>query len=188
VLQEKTTKSGIPTLRSVDHVAFTVPDLDAAVGFFTAHFGGTPVFFDGPFSDDGDGMTRRLNVDPTASCRLAMVRLGAVNLELFQYDTPEQSDQPPRNSDVGGHHLAFYVDDIDAAHRYVSTIPGVRVMEGPNGVAADSPVKGQRWFYFLTPWGLQMELTSCPGGRFYAGLPGGAMAPPAAEPLVEARE
>jgi catechol 2,3-dioxygenase-like lactoylglutathione lyase family enzyme len=187
-LQHKSIRTGIPTLRSVDHVAFTVPHLEAAVEFFTTHFGGTCVFYDGPFADDADGMTRRLNVDPKASCRLAMVRLGAVNLELFQYDAPGQADQPPRNSDIGGHHLAFYVDDIDAAHRYVSTIPGVRVMEGPNGVADGSPVAGQRWFYFLTPWGLQMELTSCPGGRFYGGLPGGAMAPPAADPLVEVQQ
>ena len=184
MLQRKSTKSGIPTLRSVDHVAFTVPDLDAAVEFFTEHFGGTCVFYDGPFTDDGDGMTRRLNVDAAASCRLAMVRLGSVNLELFQYDAPEQADHPRRNSDIGGHHLAFYVDDVDAAHRYVSAIPGVRVMEGPNGVADDSPVAGQRWIYFLTPWGLQVELTSCPGGRFYAGLPGAMMASPANDPLV----
>ncbi|MFV2172751.1 VOC family protein [Actinomadura sp. LOL_016] len=171
---------GVPTLRNVDHVAFTVPDLDAAVSFFVEHFRGELVFHDGPFSGRGDEMTRRLNVAPEARCRLAMVRMGRhTNLELFEYEAPERRETPPRNSDVGGHHLALYVDDIDAAHAYVASIPGVVVMDGPNGVAPDSPVAGQRWFYFLTPWGMQMELTSCPGGGFYAGLPGAGMAPPA---------
>ena len=170
--------TGVPTLRSVDHVAFTVPDLEAAVEFFTTHFGGTCVFYDGPFADDADGMARRLNVDPKATCRLAMVRLGGVNLELFQYHAPGQADQSPRNSDIGGHHLAFYVDDIDAAFEYVRSIPGVTVQEGPNGVSVDAPVAGQRWFYFQSPWGMQMEMTTCTGDGFYTGMPGAAMVAP----------
>ncbi|MFF2111808.1 VOC family protein [Rhodococcus koreensis] len=169
----------IPTVCSVDHVAYTVPDLDAAVAFFVDHFAGECIFFDGPFSDSEDGMARRLNVHPDAKCRLAMVRLGlTTNIELFEYSAPDQTTQPPRNSDIGGHHLALYVDDIDEGYDYVRSIPGVVVMAGPNGVAPDSPVAGQRWFYFLTPWGMHMELTSCPGGSFYAGLPGERMAPP----------
>jgi hypothetical protein len=62
---------------------------------------------------------------------------------------------------------------------YASGIPGVRVAEGPNGVADDSPVAGERWFYFLTLWELQMEMTSCPGGRLYAALHGGNHQQPA---------
>ena len=68
----------------------------------------------------------------------------------------------PHNSDIGGHHLAFYVDDIDSAYDYVRSIPGVVVQEGPNGVDPAAPVAGQRWFYFQSPWGMQLELTSCP--------------------------
>src|ERR1700753_1750145 len=105
----------VPTMRAVDHVAYTVPDLDAAVAFFVDHFGAELIFRDGPFADSGgDAMQRRLDVDPKATCSLAMLRLGRHhNVELFEYDAPEQSDALPRNSDVGGHHLAFYVDDID---------------------------------------------------------------------------
>ena len=171
----------IPTVRSVDHVAYTVPDLDQAVAFFVDWLGGELIFKDGPFRDAGDAMTVRLNVDPRASCRLAMVRLGpTMNLELFEYQAPEQIESFPRNSDVGGSHLAFYVDDIDAAFDYLSGVPGVVIQgEAPHGVHPDSPVAGQRWFYFLTPFGLQMELTSSPGGRFYQGLPAHRMAAPA---------
>jgi len=172
----------VPTLRAVDHVAYTVPDLDEAVRFFVDHFGAELIFRDGPFVDDeGDGMRRRLNVDPKAKCTIAMIRIGKHhNVELFGYDAPQQHTELPRNSDIGGHHLAFYVDDIDAGYDYVRSIPGVVVQEGPNGVDPNAPVAGQRWFYFQTPWGMQMELTSCPTGGFYDGLPGGGMAAPSA--------
>ncbi|GAA2312576.1 VOC family protein [Streptomyces violaceusniger] len=167
-------------MRSLDHVALTVPDLHQAIAFFVEHVGGEFVFLDGPFADDeGDGMTRRLNVHPEATCTLAMVRLGRINLELFEYSAPERSTAQPRNSDIGGHHLALYVDDVDAARAYLSYVPGVTLMDGPNGVAENSPVAGQRWFYFTTPWGLQMEITSCSDGTFYRGRPGERMAPPA---------
>jgi catechol 2,3-dioxygenase-like lactoylglutathione lyase family enzyme len=174
------TNPRIPTMRAVDHIAFTVPDLDAAVRFFVDHFGAELVYTDGPFEDpEDDGMRRRLNVDPRARCALAMIRLGQHhNVELFEYQAPDQQATPPRNSDIGGHHLAFYVDDIDAGYRYVRAIPGVVVQDGPNGVAADAPVAGQRWFYFTTPWGMQMELTTCTTEGFYRGLPGAAMARP----------
>ena len=179
-----TSTGGIPTLRSVDHVAFTVPELDEAVAFFVDHVGGELIFKDGPFVDpDGDTMARCLDVHPRASCVLAMVRLGRLNLELFQYSAPDRSQRQPRNSDIGGHHLAVYVDDVDAARAYLAGVPGVGLMDGPNGVADDSPVAGQRWFYFTTPWGLHMEITSCPGDGFYRGLPGARMAPPADEPI-----
>lgn len=172
----------VPTLRAVDHSAYTVPSLDEAVDFFVAHFGGELVFYDGPFRDEeSDGMRRRLNVDPRAESRIAMIRIGKHhNVELFEYKAPTQQTALPRNSDVGGHHLAFYVDDIDAAYEYVRSIPGVVVQEGPNCVDPAAPVAGQRWFYFLSPWGMQLELTTCASDGFYEGLPGSAMAPPSA--------
>jgi catechol 2,3-dioxygenase-like lactoylglutathione lyase family enzyme len=171
----------IPTLRAVDHVAYTVPDLDEAVAFFVDHFGAELIFRDGPFRDgEGDGMRRRLDVDPGAECTIAMIRIGKHhNVELFEYVAPQQNVELPRNSDVGGHHMGFYVDDIDAAYEYVKAIPGVVVQEGPNGVAADAPVAGQRWFYFKSPWGMQLELTTCATAGFYEGLPAANQAPPA---------
>lgn len=172
----------VPSLRAVDHVAYTVPDLEEAISFFVDHFGAEVIFRDGPFADDGaEGMRRKLNVDPNAKCSLAMVRIGKHhNVELFQYDAPDQRTELPRNSDLGGHHLAFYVDDIEAAYEYVRSIPGVTLQDGPNGVDPAAPVAGQRWFYFQAPWGMQLELTSFAGSGFYDGLPGAGVAPPSA--------
>ena len=170
----------VPTLRAVDHVAYTVPDLHQAVQFFVDHFGAGLIFFDGPFVDQsGPGMGRRLGVHPRARCTIAMIRIGKHhNIELFEYVAPEQRGELPRNSDIGGHHLAFYADDIDTAYEYVRAIPGVVVREGPNEVDAAAPVAGQRWFYFQTPWGMQLELTTCATGGFYDNLAGAGMAPP----------
>lgn len=171
----------VPTLRAVDHVAYTVPDLQQAIRFFVDHFGGEVVFYDGPFVDEkSDGMSRRLDVHPRARSKIAMLRLGQYhNIELFEYESPDQRAIPPRNSDLGGHHLAFYVDDIDRAYEYVKEIPGVLMQEGPNGVDSAAPVAGQRWCYFRTPWGMQLEMTTCTTPGFYDGLPGAGMAAPA---------
>jgi catechol 2,3-dioxygenase-like lactoylglutathione lyase family enzyme len=170
----------VPTVRSVDHVSYTVPDLEQAITFFVAYLGAELIYRDGPFGRPGeDYMRRKLNVHPDATSLLAMLRMGRdFNLELIQYQTPGQRLTVPSNSDVGGSHLALYVDDIDEARAYLCSVPGVTLLEGPNGVAEDSPVAGQRWFYFLTPWGMTMELTSDSAGNFYGGLPGAAMAPP----------
>ena len=71
---------------------------------------------------------------------------------------------PPRNSDVGGHHVALYVDDLDAAVAYLRE-QGVRVLGRADGELGAH--EGQRWVYFLAPWGMQFELVSYPDGKAY---------------------
>ncbi len=84
--------------------------------------------------------------------------------EVFQYDAPDQNPTPPRNSDVGGHHVALYVDDLDAAVAYLRE-RGVRVLGAPT--ASTGAHEGQRWVYFLAPWGMQFELVSYPHGKAF---------------------
>ena len=63
-----------------------------------------------------------LNVHPRAVMRrLRFFRCKhGSNFEIFEYDSPDQNQAQPKNSDVGGHHLAFYVDDLDAAVAYLA--------------------------------------------------------------------
>ncbi len=154
---------GIPTARNVDHFAFTVPDLDEAIGFFVKVLGGELLYQFGPVQDpQGNYMARQLNVDAKARCSIAMVRLGPVsNIELFEYDAPGQRRELPRNSDWGGHHLAIYVDDLEAALEYLRAQPGVTILGEPQLIKG-GPIAGNRWIYFLTPWGLQMEIMHQP--------------------------
>lgn len=158
---------GIPGLRGAEHFGFTVPDLEQATDFFVNVIGCELVYALGPIRDSGDWMRTHLDVHPRAvirELRLFRCRHGS-NFEIFQYDAPEQARHPPRNSDVGGHHLAFYVDDFDAALVYLRA-KGVRILGEPTR-RTDGPSAGQTWVYFLSPWGMQFELVSFPAGKGY---------------------
>jgi len=153
---------------AVHHVAYTVPNLDRAIGFFTNVLGGRLVYREGPIADPkGDWMVRHLNVEAGAYAHIAMIRLGPVtNLELFEYVASGQRRSMPRNSDWGGHHLAIHVRDVDAAVAYLRMQPDVEILGGPQTIS-DGPLSGNRWCYFLTPWGMQMEVLDAPTGMPY---------------------
>jgi catechol 2,3-dioxygenase-like lactoylglutathione lyase family enzyme len=156
----------IPGLTRVDHVGLTVPDLREAHEFFVDVLGCEYMYTLGPYEDDGTWMSEHLGVDDRAVMReLRFYRLGGqAILEVFEYSAPDQRPDPPRNSDIGGHHLALYVEDLDAAvadlHRR-----GLRVLGEPT--ASRGPSEGQRWVYFLSPWGMQCELVSYPNGKAF---------------------
>ncbi|MGN6574779.1 MAG: VOC family protein [Nocardioides sp.] len=156
----------IPGVSGVDHIGLTVPDLEEAHEFFTEVLGCEYLYRLGPYQDAGQWMSEHLNVDNRAVMRrLHFYRLGGKAIfEVFEYDAPEQATEPPRNSDVGGHHVAVYVDDLDVAvaalHRN-----GLRVLGEPTTSRGAS--EGQRWVYFLSPWGMQFELVSYPHGKAF---------------------
>ena len=150
---------GIPSSVGVDHVAFTVPDLGAAVAFFVDVLGCEYVFTAGPFSDPwGEWMQTNLDVDRKAAATLALLRCGPTqNIELFQYTAADQASRPPRNSDIGAAHMAFRVTDMQQAVAYLRAQPGVTILGEPTPVAGQ-PNGGLTFVYFQTPWGQSMEL------------------------------
>ncbi len=154
---------GIPGARNIDHFGLTVPDLDQATKFFVDVLGADLLWTDGPTSDpQGDSMTKKLGVDPRASMRLAMLRLGPnLNVELLEYHAPDQTTAMPRNSDVNVPHLAFYVDDVDAAGKYLEA-HGCLLLGGPNVTPEGNPRAGQVMRYAVTPWRLTIELVHRP--------------------------
>lgn len=164
---------GIPGLRGVEHIGFTVPDIQAATLFFTDVIGCEFVYALGPIGDGtGDWMPLHLNVPANVRVKeLRFFRCGfGPNFEIFEFDGAERSPAQPRNCDVGGHHLAFYVDNFAAACAYLRDC-GVQVQGEPT-VRVDGPSAGQTWVYFLAPWGMQLELVSFPQGKGYE-QPGG---------------
>jgi len=162
-----TKSKGLPGLRGPDHIGFTVPNLDEAVDFFVNVIGCEEFYELGPFQFDDDWMQEHLNVHPrTVMKKLRFLRCGnGSNFEVFEYEAPDQVPHPPKNSDIGGHHIAFYVDDFDAALDYLKS-KGVRILGEPT-VRTAGPSAGQTWVYFLTPWGMQLELVSFPHGKGY---------------------
>src|SRR3954452_5300554 len=160
-------RGGLPGLTGVDHIGFTVPDLDVAHRFLVDILGCEYMYSLGPFRDDGsDWMREHLNVDPRAVMeQLHFYRCGGQAIfEVFQYAAPDQNFAGPRNSDVGGHHVAPYVDDLDVAVAYLLAA-GITVLGEPT--SSRGPSEGQRWVYFLAPWGMQWELVSYPGGKAF---------------------
>jgi catechol 2,3-dioxygenase-like lactoylglutathione lyase family enzyme len=159
--------AGIPGLRGAEHIGFTVPDLEEATRFLVDVIGCDYVYSIGPIRDSGTWMSTHLNVHPRAEAReVRFFRCGlGCNFEVFEYSAPGQVREPPRNSDVGGHHVALYVDDFDAALAYLR-IRGVRILGEPT-VRQEGASAGLTWVYFLAPWGMQFELVSSPNGRAY---------------------
>lgn len=159
--------NGLPGLRGTDHVSFTVPNLNEAVDFFVNVIGCEPFYDLGPFSADDDFMEKHLGVHPRAVMRKGKLLRCAngSNFELFEYESPDQVRTLPKNSDIGGHHVAFYVDDFDTAFEYLKS-RGVRILGEPV-LRVSGPSAGQKWVYFLSPWGMQFEMVSFPGGKAY---------------------
>jgi catechol 2,3-dioxygenase-like lactoylglutathione lyase family enzyme len=153
-----------PNFLSVDHVSFTVPDLEAALAFYIDVIGATEMFRMGPLdaaempvdADGKDWMETHVGV-AGARLTLVMLKLTAnMNLQLVQYDKPEDRRQaPPRNCDRGGHHLGLKVDDVDKVVAYL-VAHGCTVME--TIVIDAGPLAGHKNAYVRDPFGHQLEI------------------------------
>ena len=157
------------TAQNMHHVGITVPDLDEAVAFFVEALDCELLYRKGPFGDpDGDSMKRRLDVHPDATASLAMLRCGpTMNLELFEWDAPDQDETPPKNSDVGGTHLGLQVQDIETAVERLADRDDVTVLDEPQ-TNEDGPTAGLTYVYCQVEWGLYLELLETPDEMPYA--------------------
>lgn len=157
---------GIPGVRGTDHIGFTVPDLGEAERFLVEILGCERIYTLGAKQSDDDWMRTHLGVHPRTLIReIRFYRLGyGSNFEVFLYEPADDQATMPRNSDLGGYHLALYVDDIDVAVAFLRR-EGVEVMGAPT--ESKQSAEGQRWIYFRSPWGMQFELVSFPQGKAY---------------------
>lgn len=157
----------IPGLKKPDHIGFTVPSLEQAIAFFSKHFEFELAYEFGPFASNDDWMAEHLNVNPRAEIKkIAVMSANSINLEIFEYaDNIDRSKTAPNNADIGGHHMAFYVENMDTAVEYLKE-QGIEVLGSPS-VMTDGPTEGESWVYFMAPWGMQLELVSYPNGKAY---------------------
>lgn len=158
----------IPGLRGADHLGISVPDIAAAVAFFVDVIGAEPFYSLGPFRDDDtDSNEISFGVHPRAVVKeIRLLRLANLNIELFEWEAPDQNRQLPKLSDYGSCELCLYVDDMDAAIAHLLK-HGIEVL-GKKLDLSDAEAGPEATFqYFLTPWGMPMELISYPHGRAY---------------------
>jgi catechol 2,3-dioxygenase-like lactoylglutathione lyase family enzyme len=140
-------------VKRVDHVSFTVGDLDRSVAFF-GRFGLTPLKnyrSEGPDVDEGTA-TENASMDITW---LRLPHTKAPMLELIRYRN-YPAERSALNSRVGAAHVCFEVDDLRSACRVLRT-DGVEFLSEPHTDEA-----GTQWVYMRDPDGNVVELIEEP--------------------------
>jgi catechol 2,3-dioxygenase-like lactoylglutathione lyase family enzyme len=161
---------GLKGLQGLDHVGIAVPDLDEAVEFYSHLLEAVEIVRLGPFDarelpapDERDWSLAFVNV-ADARFTLALLALPSGRwVELFQCDRPtDWTMTPPRNCDIGGHHVAFKVEDFD---RILDSAAGLGIQFMAGSIAGEQgPVSGQSVTYALDPLGNQFEFVEYPDG------------------------
>ena len=142
-------------MRAQSHVGITVRDLDASIRFYHDLLGleictEPSPWFEGPELGHGVGV-------PGAALRQVCLRIGDTMLELLEYKSPpSDTERPLLSHSVGASHVAFVVDDIQAAVADLER-KGVQFYSDVN-VVDEGPLAGWRWVYFADPDGLSLEL------------------------------
>jgi len=127
--------------RGVHHVGLAVPDLDAAVAFFTGALGWALV-------GRNDGYPS------------AFVSDGSVMVTLWRVADPDTAAAFDRRANVGLHHLALAVADEAALHAAFDRVrmhPGVTIEFAPGPIR---PGLEQQHFICAMPGGLRLEFTA----------------------------
>ena len=137
---------------ATNHTSFTVSDLDRTLGFFRDALGFEVTSKAGR---DPAAITHITGV-PGADVLIAYVRGPGHSLELIQYLAPaERARYEPRPCDIGFTHVAYDVDDIEAA--IAAAEPHEVRPIGPPRVIDKGPNKGARVAYLRDPDGITIE-------------------------------
>lgn len=132
------------------HCSFVVPDLDAAVQFFTNWLGFELLSEEGPIqSEHDDRITRQYAMPDKAVGRAALLRQGGQHLELREWEVYGQGLNPLRESTVPGCSIALRISNFDATLAQLKQIPRMRFLE-TNQEAG--------FVYCFTPYGIQLQL------------------------------
>lgn len=139
------------------HIGWTVPNLSEATAFLRDVLGCEHLFTTQAGEPMDETAAAALNLRAGARCKgISMLKAGGALIELFQYEAEGQQTEPPANSDIGGAHLAFAVDDLEAATRRVEAAGGQ--VCSPVNAAKSQGFEGLLWVYFVAPWGQTFEL------------------------------
>jgi catechol 2,3-dioxygenase-like lactoylglutathione lyase family enzyme len=157
----------VSTVRAVEHIGVTVPDLEQATAFFAEALGAEEIYdmidspLAGPAIEEGLGVPKGAVIEA-----IRMLRLGnGPNIELFTYSGVTQRE-PVIPSDYGLQHFCVYVDDIDAAAKQIEAAGGT-LLSAPGDLPGGDAGSGNRYVYTRTPWGSTVELVTYPSPQAY---------------------
>jgi catechol 2,3-dioxygenase-like lactoylglutathione lyase family enzyme len=146
-------------LKAVNHVCFTVTDLERSIAFWTHLLGSGPesrVEYNSPQDEAVIGY-------PGVHLSAAYFDLpGEVQLELFQYHEPP-SVAPPSSETyiVGNAHLGLVVDDLDEAYQHLQGTGASFRSDGPVDIESGEHA-GARSMYVRDPDGITIEILELP--------------------------
>jgi catechol 2,3-dioxygenase-like lactoylglutathione lyase family enzyme len=157
-------------LHGVQELTMTVPDVDDATRFLATCFGAVTVHEAGPTSDRrGSTMRQLANADVRAVIHGSrLVRTPFLNLRVLAASSPDQNSSWPSMLDVGGWHLAAYVDDIDVGIAHVASCDAYVL--GPGKKPTTNPPEvgdGSFAAHCMIESGFHFELLTYPNGRAY---------------------
>ncbi len=137
-------------MTTFQHSSFIVPNLDAAVEFFTAYFDFQQISKGGPYQSESTTLNLVYGVPERAVGRSVMLQNGPAKLELVEWMTYGEALNPLRESSMPGCSLSFEVDDLDMMIAQLNGAHGVRFLQ-----------KSRDGFvYCQTPFGIQVRLAS----------------------------
>jgi catechol 2,3-dioxygenase-like lactoylglutathione lyase family enzyme len=142
------------TVLGVNHIGFTVADLERSVAFYTRFLG---------FRHQGDIATvngpwiSQVTSFPRTDLRIAFLTQGDTTLELIQYVSPRgETEVKTTTADVGSAHVAVEVVDIESVTAELREV-GIRFVSGPTLVTSGG-WQGRKLAYLLDPDGVVAEL------------------------------
>jgi catechol 2,3-dioxygenase-like lactoylglutathione lyase family enzyme len=159
------------TVRGIEHIGITVPNLDQATEFFVKAFDAIYMYdiIDSPVG--GKEIESGLGVpEGTTIQSIRVLRLGnGPNLELFDYSNADQQGAA-RPCDLGYQHVALDVDDITAASDKLQRAGATLLGDGPTDLPGNEAGAKNQFLYARTPWGSTIELVTYPSPQAYESL------------------
>lgn len=137
---------------NMNHMSFTVSDLDRAVAFYRDAVGLSLM----DMSERDPAFSEKVTGIPGAHLRIAYLRAGACAVELVQYLAPNGEKADTRTCNVGSAHVCFDVDDLDGTIDRMLTAGGR--MAGSLAAVPGGPNRGKRVAYLEDPDGNTVEL------------------------------
>ena len=141
-----------PTSYRLSHFGLCVSGLEQSLRFYCDGLGFERA--EGFDLSDADlpGLDRALEVPAPVDLRSQMITLGGTRIELLHYRTPGVEGAPSqRRNQVGLTHLAFWVDDVDAAAGRLAQLGGTILAETRQTV-------GIELVFVADPDGVRIEL------------------------------
>lgn len=143
-------------LDKVHHVGINVSNLDRSITFYRNLFGVEPLFIN---DMRGEGLSTGAGV-PGADLRFCLMKIQNVILEIIEWKSPQNPVPKVDVPYIGGFHIAFEVEDIQAVYDTLSS-QGINFIAKPHRFIPEDAAPamvGATFVYFTDPDGIGLEV------------------------------